>query len=201
MKKNHIQFKKLLFKCPMFTLPFFFMPTTAVAHPPMDPTSLTNRHSASEPVYYLFPIGKVEITTNTTPRIRIYDTYKDGLLGLENWSHIYVIWWFDANDTPERRSRLQVHPMGNTNNPLTGVFACRSPVRPNLIGLTICKVEKVDPPYIYIDKIDAWPETPVLDIKPVTKRETNLEVHGPVWEPRHRDNPTPQTNKLGTLHQ
>ncbi len=63
--------------------------------------------------------------------------YQEGLLGLEHWSHIQVIWWFDKNDTPEKRAILQVHPRGDQKNPLTGVFATRSPFRPNLIALTL----------------------------------------------------------------
>ena len=38
--------------------------------------------------------------------------YQEGLLGLEHWSYIQVIWWFDKNDTPEKRAILQVHPRG-----------------------------------------------------------------------------------------
>jgi len=88
------------------------------------------------------------------------------LLGLDGFSHVYVFWWFDKNDTPEKRSILQVHPRGNPKNPLTGVFATRSPVRPNLIALTLCKVVSVKENVVEVEKIDAFPGTAVLDIKP-----------------------------------
>lgn len=92
--------------------------------------------------------------------------YQPGLLGLEGFSHVLVFWWFDKNDTPEGRSVLQVHPKGNPQNPLTGVFATRSPRRPNLIALTLCKVVSVKENVVEIDKTDAFDGTPILDIKP-----------------------------------
>jgi tRNA-Thr(GGU) m(6)t(6)A37 methyltransferase TsaA len=76
-----------------------------------------------------------------------------------------VLWWFDRNDTPQKRSILQIRPQGDANKPATGVFATRSPVRPNLIGLTRCKVVSVKENVITVESIDAFPGTPVLDIK------------------------------------
>jgi len=49
------------------------------------------------------------------------------LLGLDSFSNVWVFWWFDCNDTPQKPSVLQVHPCGNSKNRLTGVFACRVP--------------------------------------------------------------------------
>jgi tRNA (Thr-GGU) A37 N-methylase len=49
---------------------------------------------------------------------------------------------------------------------LTGVFACRSPVRPNPIALTLCRIRSVKNNIIEIDKIDAFANTPILDLKP-----------------------------------
>ncbi|MGD8590945.1 MAG: TrmO family methyltransferase, partial [Chromatiales bacterium] len=65
-----------------------------------------------------------------------------------------------------RRAILQVHPRRNPANPLRGVFATRAPVRPNLIALSRCRVISVNDNLIEIDEIDAFPDTPVLDIKP-----------------------------------
>ena len=77
-----------------------------------------------------------------------------------------MFWWFSNNDTPQKRSILQVHPRGNPDNPLTGVFATRSPFRPNLIALTLCKIVSINVNVIEIEKTDAFDGTPVLDIKP-----------------------------------
>lgn len=78
---------------------------------------------------------------------------------------IWVLWWFGRNDTPEKRSILEVHPGGNPENPLSGVFATHSPFRPNLIAMTRCKLVSVKEYVIEIESIDAFPDTPVLDIK------------------------------------
>ena len=92
--------------------------------------------------------------------------YQAGLLGVGKLSEIWVLWWFSCNDTPPMRSILHVHPRGNRENPLTGVFATRAPVRPNLIALSRVKGLSVKGNVIEIDKIDAFANTPVLDLKP-----------------------------------
>ena len=114
--------------------------------------------------FHVHPIGYVRESEERTT-IVIDKQYEAGLLRLEGLSHIWVLWWFDKNDTPEKRSILQVHPQGNPKNPLTGVFATHAPVRPNLIAMTRCKVLAVNDNIIEIDDIDAFPGTPVLDIK------------------------------------
>ncbi len=110
------------------------------------------------------PIGYVRQVDGKT-MIVLAKKYEPGLLRMEKQSEIWVLWWFDKNDTPEKRSILQVHPRGNPDNPLTGVFATHSPVRPNLIAMTRCKVISVKGNVIEIEGIDAFPDTPVLDIK------------------------------------
>jgi tRNA (adenine37-N6)-methyltransferase len=113
------------------------------------------------------PIGSVKMTGDR-PSIVLEKQYQPGILGLREGSHIYVYWWFDRNDTPDLRATLQIHPNppGNMAHPLTGVFACRSPYRPNLIGMTLAKVLSIKENVIEIDAIDAFADTPVLDIKP-----------------------------------
>ena len=117
--------------------------------------------------YKVRPIGTVKIVDDRT-LIVLEKQYQPGLLGLDGFSHVHVIWWFDKNDTPEKRAVLQVHPRGNQKNPLTGVFATRSPFRPNLIALTLCKIVSVKENVVEVEKIDALDGTPVLDLKPFT---------------------------------
>jgi len=137
-------------------------------------------------VYKVFPVGRVELVDNK-PRIRIFAPYADALLGLEGWSHLNVFYWFDQNDTPAKRRVLQVHPRGNPQNPLTGVFACRAPVRPNLIALTVCQILSVETPLVYLDKIDAFDGTPVLDLKPYIPPDGPRQgVRVPDWTGRGR---------------
>ena len=126
------------------------------------------------------PIGWVRQEEGRT-RIVLEKKYQPGLLGLEGFSHVYVFWWFDRNDTAVKRQVLQVHPRGNPRNPLTGVFATRSPVRPNLIALTLCKIVSVKDNVVELDSIDAMPNTPVLDLKPYTGRDMAGEFRVPDW--------------------
>lgn len=114
--------------------------------------------------YTLYAIGKV-VKNDGRTFIVIDEKYQDGLLGLENYKEVTVVYWFDLNDTPEKRSILQVHPRGNVENPIRGVFATHAPVRPNLIAISRCVIIKVEKNIIEIDDIDAFDGSPVLDLK------------------------------------
>ena len=131
--------------------------------------------------FAVHPIGHVKKTDDRT-LIVLDKKYQPGLLGLEGFSHIYIIWWFDGNDTSEKRAILQVHPMGNKDNPLTGVFATRSPVRPNLIALTLCKLVSIKENVVEIEKTYAFDGTPVLDIKPfIPGYDSTPDAKLPEW--------------------
>ena len=120
---------------------------------------------ASLNTYTLQAIGTVKKDGDKT-RLVVHEIFKDGLLGLEGFSHVYVYFWIDKNDTPDKRAILRTHPMGNPSKPLTGVFATRSPLRPNLIGMTLVRVLGVRGNTVEIDWIDALDNTPIVDIKP-----------------------------------
>lgn len=131
--------------------------------------------------FKLRPIGQIKKADDRT-WIVLDKQYEPGLLGLDGFSHIQVFWWFDKNDTPEGRAVLQVHPRGNRQNPLTGVFATRLPRRPNLIALTLSKVLAVKENVIEIDQTDAFDGTPVLDIKPFLPGYDSVEdAKVPEW--------------------
>ena len=115
--------------------------------------------------FTIVSIGSV-VKAKGKSQIHLKNKYIKGLKGLSGYSHLFVFYWFDKNDTPKKRSILQVHPRGNKKNPLTGVFATRSPVRPNLMALSLCKIISIKGNIITIEKIDAFHNTPVLDIKP-----------------------------------
>jgi len=125
----------------------------------------TNGKKESEMFFKLHPVGLVQ-RQGKSVKLEIYDRYCDALKGLEDFSHAIVLYWFDRNDTPEKRNILQVHPRGNKKHPLTGVFACRAPVRPNLIALSLCKILAIKGTVLSIDKIDALDGSPIIDIKP-----------------------------------
>ncbi|MFC1813236.1 TrmO family methyltransferase [Thermodesulfobacteriota bacterium] len=75
-------------------------------------------------------------------------------------------YWFHENDTPEKRRILQIHPRKDKNNPLTGVFGTHSPMRPNLIAISFCRKLSIQDNIIFIDQIDAFDGSPLIDIKP-----------------------------------
>ena len=131
--------------------------------------------------FRIFPIGVVT-KQNETVWIEIFNDFCGGLLGLEGFSHIQVLFWFHENDEPKKRTVLQVHPRRDNRNPLTGVFATHSPVRPNLIGLTLCRIRSVEANKIYIEDINALEGTPVIDIKCYIPHSAGKsEVRVPEW--------------------
>lgn len=131
----------------------------------------------------VFPIGKIHSNGNDS-FIEIDEKYRPALKALNGFGHVNVIWWFDACDTPESRNVLQV-PQPYKNAPETmGIFATRSPQRPNPIALTTCQVLDFDEKLgiINIPFIDATDGTPVLDIKPYTSSLDRVEnPQTPQW--------------------
>jgi tRNA-Thr(GGU) m(6)t(6)A37 methyltransferase TsaA len=114
--------------------------------------------------------------------LEIYPEYAPALSGLQGFSHLWVFYWFHENDTPEQRRTLQVHPRRDPANPLTGVFACRSPERPNLIGFTACRIIKVEGNVVEVADLDARDQTPILDLKPyIPQGDAIPEAVTPEW--------------------
>jgi tRNA-Thr(GGU) m(6)t(6)A37 methyltransferase TsaA len=117
------------------------------------------------PTYTMQAVGWVRKAAGKT-FIEIEKRYQPALLGVDTLKTLQVLYWFDRNDSPEKRTILQVHPRGDPDRPLRGVFATRSPFRPNLIALSEVRVLAVRDNIIEIDAIDAFADTPVLDLKP-----------------------------------
>lgn len=137
--------------------------------------------------FSVFPVGVVKKSAEET-LIEVMGSYEEALMGLEGFSHVVVLCWLHENDTPERRKTLKVHPRNNPENPLTGVFATRSPLRPNPIALSICKIFSIKGNRIFIDRIDAFNGTPVIDIKPcITNLDFAADIKIPDWARRLRE--------------
>jgi tRNA-Thr(GGU) m(6)t(6)A37 methyltransferase TsaA len=79
--------------------------------------------------------------------------------GIEEWSHIYVIFWLDR--VARTAERILHHPSSGV-----GIFAARSPIHPNPIGLTLVELVKREENVLWVRGLDAYHGTPVLDIKP-----------------------------------
>ena len=99
--------------------------------------------------------------------LEIDPAFEPGLNGIAAGDEIIVITWLDRAD----RDVLEVHPRGDVANPLTGVFATRSPHRPNPLGMHRVTVREISGTQVLVGPIEAIDSTPVVDIKPV------LDVH------------------------
>lgn len=99
-------------------------------------------------------------------RLDVDPRVSKGLQGLAAGDEILVITWLHR----ARRDVLRVHPRSDRRNPLTGVFATRSPDRPNPLGLHRVTVRWIEGNRLRIGPIEAIDRTPVVDVKPVLGR-------------------------------
>jgi tRNA-Thr(GGU) m(6)t(6)A37 methyltransferase TsaA len=88
--------------------------------------------------------------------------FVDGLFKLGHFDHIWVIFGFDRM----RQTTMRVHPRHDPRKPLVGVFASRSPTRPNKLGLTLVQLVGVRRNVVTVKGLDALDGSPVYDIKP-----------------------------------
>lgn len=92
----------------------------------------------------------------------------EAVAGLEGFSHLWLLFWFHGNR--EMESGLTVRPPRLGGNVRVGVFASRSPFRPNPIGLSAVALERieqgVDGPVLHLRGVDLLDGTPILDVKP-----------------------------------
>jgi len=127
------------------------------------------------PVGHVSQRGEVKV-------LEILPQYAPALEGLAGFSHVWVLYWFHNHDNPEVRATLKVHPRGDPTNPLTGVFATRSPARPNLIGLKACRILKVEGNNVEVADLDAQDGSPIVDIKPyIPKGDSLPDAATPDW--------------------
>lgn len=126
------------------------------------PIKTQNPHTSK---YYLRPIGFV-VRKEDKNFIELLPSFRRALKELEHFSHAQVIWWFSYYDDEESRKTTQFDQMP-FDAPVLGVFACRSPMRPNPLGLTTVKILDIDHMngIIYIANIDADDGTPIIDVK------------------------------------
>ena len=94
--------------------------------------------------------------------LEVDPAFARALRGIEEGDELLVVTWLDRAD----REILQVHPRGDTKAPLAGVFATRSPHRPNPLGLHRVTVRAISGTRLRIGPIEALDGTPVVDIKP-----------------------------------
>src|ERR1041384_5636012 len=101
-------------------------------------------------------------------RLEIYPAFGQGLDGIQPGQDIWILTWLHQS----QRAVLKVRPRGDARNPITGVFATRSPDRPNPIGMHRARVLSTDGDrWVEVQVLEAIDGTPILDIKPVLERD------------------------------
>lgn len=126
-------------------------------------------------------VGQVLRENDVDSQIVIDPRYLPLLEGLEQFSHLVVIYW--PHLLPEEgRQAQKVHPAGFEELPLTDVFATCSPARPNPLLVTVARLLAVDGNVLTIHGLEAVDGTPVLDIKPYnTHYLAREDVRAPQW--------------------
>ena len=130
----------------------------------------------------LAPIGVVK-RSDQAVTLEILEPYRPGLLQLDRFSHVLVLWWANLHDNPDSRTKL-VTELPYAPGVQAGVFACRAEYRPNPIAVTACKLLDLDHENgtVAIVDIDAYDGSPVLDLKPYIPVADRLEkVEVPEW--------------------
>lgn len=122
----------------------------------------------------LRPIGMVKSVTRArderlweslVSEISLDPAYEAGLEGIDAFSHVVIIYWMHLLEAGEREL-LKVHPRRNSTLPLVGVFATRSPARPNPLGMAVARLLRRRGNMLTVVGLDALDGTPVIDIKP-----------------------------------
>jgi len=135
----------------------------------------------------LRPIGRVITSASheelrygsAISRIVIEPRFVTGLEGIEDFSHLFVLFWL--HQIPKRRHAMKVHPQGRADIPEVGVFATRSPHRSNPIGLTLVKLLRRRGRILTVKGLDAYNGTPVFDLKPYDTRDSTPRPRVPPW--------------------
>jgi tRNA-Thr(GGU) m(6)t(6)A37 methyltransferase TsaA len=136
----------------------------------------------------LKPIGVVRTTAvgdevkdkTRISHIIIHKKLAKALDGINEFSHLFVLFWLHEI-SEEQRKTLKVHPRGRKDMPLLGIFATRTMLRPNPIGLTLVELVKVEGNILTILGLDAFDGTPVLDIKPFDPWDMVKAARVPSW--------------------
>jgi tRNA-Thr(GGU) m(6)t(6)A37 methyltransferase TsaA len=105
----------------------------------------------------------------------------EALQGLENFSHVEVVFTFHLVDEADIQPKAR-HPRNNPAWPAVGIFAQRAKMRPNRLGVSVCRLVSVHGLTLTVQALDAIDGTPVLDLKPyMTEFAPRETVRQPAW--------------------
>ena len=124
--------------------------------------------------------GKEVRDRRNVSEIVLREDLSEAMDGIEDFSHLFVIFWMHEISNEERRT-MKVHPRGRGDMPLLGVFATRTSHRPNPIGLTLVELLGVEGNVVTVRGLDAFDGTPILDIKPFDYWDTAEDARVPEW--------------------
>ena len=132
--------------------------------------------------YQVKPIGSVSVAESGI-QIHLDEPYQAGLVNLDGFSHLQVLWWAHQADSPDHRERLLQGKLFKKGPEQLGTFASRSPARPNPVMVSIIQVKEIDynQGIIFASFLDADDGTPVLDIKPYFTMERVRSCQVPDW--------------------
>ena len=127
-------------------------------------------------------VGVVEKAEEQETKVRVFPEFCPGLKGMKDFSHIIILYWIHLRDNEKDRRTLLVFPRRHRVNVETGVFACRSPSRPNPIGLCVVELLNIDECVLTVKGLDALEGSPIIDIKPYIPRANSIpDAKVPDW--------------------
>ncbi|MFY9263312.1 MAG: tRNA (N6-threonylcarbamoyladenosine(37)-N6)-methyltransferase TrmO [Actinomycetaceae bacterium] len=118
--------------------------------------------------------------------IEIDEEYVAGLLDIDQFSHLIVLYWMD------RARTVDLRPIPFLDDAPHGIFATRNPRRPNKIGLMVVALERVEGNVLYIGNVDALDGTPVIDVKPYVPRFDSVPHADEGWFAGRENRPKPE---------
>lgn len=127
-------------------------------------------------------VGVVEEEGEREGKVRIFSDFCAGLKGIDDFSHVIVLYWAHLRDSEEERKTILVFPRRHSVNVEKGVFACRSPTRPNPINMCVVELLKVNECMLTVKGLDAFKGSPIVDVKPYLPRaDAVAEARVPPW--------------------
>jgi tRNA-Thr(GGU) m(6)t(6)A37 methyltransferase TsaA len=127
-------------------------------------------------------VGVVEAAGKDEAEVRIFPEFCDALKDVDGFSHVIILYWIHLRDNERDRSVLQVVPRPRTDNVKAGVFACRSPSRPNPVGLCVVELMRVEGCVLTVKGLDAFEDSPIIDVKPyIHRRDAVPNARTPEW--------------------
>ena len=140
----------------------------------VQPIGYVRRPGAGEPDPDAFYDPAVETALDILPR------WSEALEGIEEYSHLIVLFWLDR--VQRARKPRRGHPEGRTQLPSVGLFATRTPRRPNPIGIATPRLLRRQGSTLWVSGLDAWPGTPIVDVKGYAPRDDlHSDAAVPAW--------------------